>query len=328
MEENMYNLFYVESPLQMLSAISAFNRFNQHKAILIVNVSHGDRINNDTQLLQLIGDEWDEVFIQRQRKGKVRILTGLLRDIIKFSLKYRGEINKFFFGEYRSVDMAILNRFLSPKESILLDDGSFTITAQNYYIKNKILPYSEAKKYKVFKPFLKNLKIPNLYSFFKLDSTLLKGQVNYYEFSIKKKIDIKEGHIYFFGTKFSESKNMLLTDEINVLSKVLKKYAGYKVFYIPHRDESLNKLDDISKLGYQVKNLGKPAETYFDETDAMPELVLSYYSTVLYTCYLRFDNVQLHSIDITNFLLQESAKINAKEIYDYYKTVGIPLIVI
>ena len=324
----MYNLFYVESPQQMLSAISAFNKFTKQKSILIVNISHGDRENNDTQILQLIGDEWDEVFIQRTGKGKIRTCIRLLKNIINFRLKYRGKINKYFIGEYRSIDMAILHHVILPKESILLDDGSFTITAQNYYIKNNISPYPEGKKYKLFKPLLTNLNVPNLYSFFKFESTLLKGQVNYFEFPVRKKININNGYIYFFGSKLSECKNVLLTDEINVLSKVINIYADYKVFYIPHRDESLTKLDTISQLGYKIKKLGKPAEVYFDETDTMPELVLSYYSTVLYTCNLKFDNVQLYSIDIEGLLLQESAKINAKEIYEYYKTIGIESIVV
>ncbi|PKI02289.1 polysialyltransferase family glycosyltransferase [Glaciecola sp. 33A] len=324
----MYNVFYVESPLQMLSANSAYKKFNEHKAILIVNISHGDRVNNDKQLLQLIGNEWDEVYIQKQRKGKITDIAETVKRTIYFFLKYRGYINKYFFGEYRNVDMALLRSALYPNESILLDDGSFTITAQNYYIKNRTSPYPHSVKYIIFKTFIKKLSPPNLYSFFKFESTLLKEQVNYFDLPSRKNINITKGTIYFFGSKFYESKSMHLADELKVLSGVIELYTDYTIFYVPHRDESQSKLDRISTLGYQIKDLGKPAEIYFDETNVMPEIVLSYYSTVLYSCHLRFSNVNLKSICVEKLLLQENAKINAAEIYEYYRQLGIQLLII
>ena len=293
----MYNLFYVESPLQMLSAISAVNKFDQYKAILIVDVSHDDRVNNNEQLLKCIGNEWHQVYIKKPRKGWAKTLKGmgLIKDIINlcyFSLKYRREIDRYFIGEYRSIDMAILNCFIMPKETILLDDGTFTITAQNHHITNKIPPYINGTKYKLFKPLLKNLATPNLYSFFDLESSLQKGQINYFELPRQKKMMINKGEIFFFGAKFSESKFMSMSDEIGVLSKIVKLFTGYEIFYVPHRDEKKSKINKISDLGFRIKSLGKPAEIYFDETAEMPEIVLSYYSTVLYTCYIRFNNVK------------------------------------
>jgi hypothetical protein len=324
----MYNIFYVESPLQMLSALAAYKKFSKDKAILVVKISLGGRVDNDKQILQLIGDEWEQVYIQKERKNNARSLISLLVDVVRLTLKYRGKINRYFYGEYRSVEMAVLRSRLSPKESILLDDGSFTVTAQNYYIRNQVAPYPNSKMYRIFKSFIRNLNTPNLFSFYNLESTLLKDQVNYFDFPVKKEVCIDKSTVYFFGSKLSESGNMHLIDEMELLTKVFKLYEGYNIFYIQHRDESKSKLNEISHLGYQVKNLGKPAEVYFDETNVMPELVVSYYSTVLYTCYFRFKNVKLNSIGIEHILLQEDAKINAKEIYAYYKTLGIHIIAV
>jgi len=310
----------------MLSAISALNKFNQHNSILIVNISDGDREQNDKQILNLVGPEWHEVYIQKVVRGKVNVLLKLLKNMLYFGFKYRGNIDKYFFGEYRNVEMAIMNKVLSPEESILLDDGAFTIIAQSYYIKNNISPYPKTNTYKMFKFFINNINVPNLYSFFELDQFLLHGQVNYFGFQNKKKAKIIIGDVFFFGTKFSESNLMHLVDEMNVLSNIFDMYGNYKVFYIPHRDESIAKLDKISQLGFTIKNLEKPAEIYFDETDTMPEIVAAYYSTVLCTCLLRYDNVKLHSIDITNFLLKESTKFHVEETYKYYKTLGIQLV--
>lgn len=324
----MYNLFYIESPLQMLSAISACNKFNKYKSILIINLSCGDRVNNDTQILELIGDEWSEVYIQRSTVSTVVNLLGLMKFLIVFGFRFKGKIDRYFIGEFRSLDMAILKSVILPKETILLDDGAFTITAQNYYIKNGISPYEKSKKYKVLKCFLKRKFIPNLYTFFKFDVSLLPGQINYFEFPVRKEINTNKKHVFFFGSKLSESQNMILADEIEVLSKVIKIFSDYIVFYIPHRDESQDKLNLISKLGFHLKILGKPAEIYFEEVDVMPEIVVSCYSTVLYTCYLKFLNVQLYSIDIESLLLKDSTRVNAKEIYKYYEGLGIRKILI
>jgi hypothetical protein len=93
----MYNLFYVESPLQLLSAISALNKFNSNKAILIVNLSSGDRLAHDTQIRALIGPEWAKVYIRRQSKYKPLSLLWQLQLFFYFRVKYNEKINLFFF---------------------------------------------------------------------------------------------------------------------------------------------------------------------------------------------------------------------------------------
>lgn len=222
--------------------------------------------------------------------------------------------------------MALANRLLSPGESILLDDGSFTITAQNHYIKNAILPYPNSNIYKVFGFLVQELATPNLYSFYDFDSSLIDGQVNYYIHPVRKCIEFNKKELFFFGSKLSEARNIHLKDELYILSKVPELYLNYKLIYIPHRDENNDKLNSISKLGFEIKSLNKPAEVYFDEITTMPETVLSYYSTVLYSCYIRFNNIEIKSINIESYLLQDSSKLNAKEIYEYYKTIDIEII--
>lgn len=321
----MYNLYHIESPFQLLSAMSALKVFNQNKSILIIDLSSGKRSGNDEQILSLLDDRWDHVIVNRKKKGLLKIFS-LIRDVIKYKSIYGGRIDKYFIGEYRNFNMALLRSAINPKEEILLDDGAYTIIAQSRYIRNNIFPYSHALKYKLFKSFLKNLKTPNLYSSFDLTLGLIDGQINYFQFPKKKDIKIDVGNVFFFGSKLSETKNILLSDELSILEKVNSHYEGYNVFYIPHRDESPDKLDKISHLGYTIKKLGKPAEVFFDETEIMPELVLSYYSTVIYTCYIRFNNVNLKSINIGKKILKKKTRDGAKEVYKYYEELGIGIL--
>lgn len=317
----MYHFFNIESPLQMMSAISAAKKFDDRKNVLLVNLSKGSRKNNDSQIMDLIDYKfWDQVIIQKKSSGFIKDFLTIYR-MLSLKKKYKGKIDKYFFGEYRNFNMALVSGLIEPKERVLLDDGSFTITAQNYFIKNNHYPYSKKLKNKIFKSLLTKNVRPNLYSFFKLD--LIDGQVNYYDFSVKKDVLVNDNEAYFFGSKFSETKNMLLKDELKVLEDTINNFSNYNVIYIPHRDEKEEKLEKIKKMGYKIKNLGKPAELFFDETDIMPKLVISYYSTTLYTCYIRFNNVEIVSINVEKQLLKKNSKVSAHEIYKYYDELGI-----
>ena len=146
---------------------------------------------------------------------------------------------------------------------------------------------------------------------------------DYYDFPERKDININDQEVFFFGSKFSERKNMTLSDELMILQRAIACFNGKKVFYIPHRDEKEEKLVEIVKLGYEIKKLGKPAEIFFDETNVMPGFVVSYFSTTLYTCSLRYANVHVFFVNVVDFLLKDNSKISAKEIYSYYKRIGI-----
>ncbi|MEP3351531.1 MAG: hypothetical protein ABJN96_16465 [Marinomonas sp.] len=325
----MYNFFNVQSPLQMLSAISAAEAFNTRKKVLLINLSKGNRKENDTQIVNLIDyNFWDEVIIHRKGFGPTRKILRNIRLVI-LKLKYQRKIDTYFFGEFRDFNMAVLGETLKPLRKVLLDDGAFTITAQNKYIRNNIFPFShilENKKSRKYKSIFINYSFPNLYSFFKLK--MVSDQVNYFNHSdlSRKSVELLAGEIYFFGSKFYERNNMDLDDELSVISRALEKYKGYKVFYIPHRDESDLKLKRISELVFQVKNLGKPAEIFFEETKFMPEIIISYFSTVLYTCYIKFSNVSIVSLDVENDLKNEYWRDSAKSIYEYYRELGIPIL--
>lgn len=323
----MYNVFFIDSPLQLLSATSARRKFGG-RSILIVYLGGREKKNNNNQILDSLDEGWDLVFYLKKENNYLLLANTFFLKVLPLAFKYRGEVNKYFFGEYRNVDMVIFGEILKPKDKVLLDDGSFTITAQKKYIKNKTYPYKNSKKSKIFFLGCRKYHAPNLYSFFDLEQYLVAGQVNYFEPRVKKNISIDNGVVYFFGSKFTENNSIKSIDEIKILSKVIEVYENFEAFYIPHRDESEEKINKIKVLGYKVKYLGGAAETYFDKTEVMPEIVVSYYSTVLYSCFIRFKNVCVKTINVERYLLKEHDKINAKEIYEYYDELGLDKIVV
>lgn len=319
----MYNFFNIESPLQLLSAISAARKFDDKKTILLVNLSNRRKSNNE-QIMSLVDyDFWDKVIFHKKERGFLKDLKTA-KKMLSLKKEFKGKVDKYFFGEYRNFNMALLGGFIEANERVLLDDGSFTITAQNSFIKKNLSPYSRNLRNIIFRNVLKKNSMPNLYSFYKLD--LVKGQSNYFDSVDPVDVSIKDKEIYFFGSKFYETKNMSLADELGVIEKVINYYAGYSVFYVPHRDEKNEKLDKISQLNCQIKKLGRPAELYFDEAIEMPEIVVSYFSTTLYTCHMRFSNVRIVSVDVEKNLLKKNSIMSAKYIYQYYKDLGFEIL--
>jgi hypothetical protein len=322
----MFDLYFVESPLQLLSAIEA-KRIFAHKSILIVNISN--ITISDNQIMALLkDDEWFKIHIlKRSKNRRWNTLLTISRTILLY-FKYQSKIRNYCYGEFRNIDMTALGVALKPEKLILLDDGTFTITAQNHYIKNNktafnvntITPFIYSNFFKID---LKVALVPDLFSFFDFKDSLLDGQTNYFQKQQKKKIKLDLNKVYYFGSKSSEAGHLALDTELMILRFVIKRYNQYKIQYIPHRGESSSKLELIKQLGYTVEPLGCPAELFFDETEVMPHTIISCYSTTLYSCFSRFSNVNIISIDILTHIIDSDARINAECIYSYYKDIGM-----
>lgn len=327
----MFDLFYVESPLQLLTAIKARRELAKNP-VLIIKLGAEARKSNNQQIMALIDkNDWHQVhFIYESNQGGPTGELKYLLTTLKLHFRYKSKVRRYFFGELRNIYMAILGKSIRPQELILLDDGAFTITAQLHFITNNILPYQHKHRAKITKLYdfllrinLADFAVPNLYSFFNFDGLMLDGQVNYHKDKPKRHVQIKTNDVYFFGSKFSEAGILNEEAELKVFEETLTFYANKKVHYIPHRDEQPQKLERVVQLGGHILNLGGPAERFFDETDIMPEVVVACYSTVLYSCFSRFSNVHTVAVDIRPFLLLDSIKLNVENVYRYYEKTGI-----
>jgi len=330
----MSYVYFVESPLQLLSAISAKEHFSNKTNYLIINDSSSSRINHNKQMSDLLKEnEWNRVFRVKYCDSSLIRNMRLIKIIFSLNISTFFSVRRFFIGEYRNINMRFVGAFLNSKEYILLDDGAFTITAQCGYICNDKDLYSLASTMESIKlSFLdlffqsasRSFSMPNYYSFFDLDSVLLPHQQNYYTtFERKKEVVIEKGSVYFFGSKFSEAGFLNLEDELYLLNELKNKFLHKSIYYIAHRDETVIKLKKIKNIGFIIKDLGGPAENYFDGTLIMPEIVAAFYSTTLYTCLMRFSNVCVEAFDIRPYLIPVDVKYNAECIYEYYSALGI-----
>lgn len=320
------NLFFVESPLQLISATKARDYFKILNAVVYININKkGDQ--NHQQIINELDDKWGRVHLLH-KKGRFQQYFQFFLMLFKLSLKYKNNVERFFYGEYRSTDFAIYESVLSPSESILLDDGAVTIAVQKNYIqKRQHIILIKGLKNTLFKRILtRERTVPNLFSFFDLNQYLLPRQVNYYPVKSENRIVSLSNDLYFIGGKLSEAGYINEYDELKILEIIIKEYSSSDIYYIPHRGESTEKISKVEHLGYTIKRLNKPLENFYETTGVMPKKVISYYSTALYTCYLTFGTqVKLTAVDIRKYLTAKIVTQNVDAVYDYYSDIGIEI---
>jgi hypothetical protein len=319
------NLFFVETPLQLISATQARDSLNIYNASVFINVKDKSS-NNHMQIIDELDNKWDEIhFICKRQRYLKHVLYVMM--LFKLFIKYKNNVERFFYGEYRSLDYAIYESIISPNESILLDDGSITIAIQKNYIqKRKNIFEVKGLKANIFKKILSKCRTPNLFSFFDLRNNMLPEQINY----CCQDINVRSVSIidcfYFVGSKLSEAGYMSRNDELSILSVIFKQFKCSDFYYIPHRGESNEKLTEIEAIGYKLKILNQPLETFYKATAVMPKYIISYYSTALYTCYLTFGaQVNIVAVDVRKYLTSRVSLHNVDTVYDYYLDIGITI---
>src|SRR5690606_6060660 len=97
-----------------------------------------------------------------------------------------------------------------------------------------------------------------------------------------KKID---DNIYWIGSPIVE--DGIVSDEYYFSSlKCYCKTIGLncKIIYIPHRRESVDKINRIkNEIGITINYIDCPIELFFLNEDSYPKIVISFFSTALFT---------------------------------------------
>lgn len=334
------NVFFVDSPLQLSSA----NSVAIDNKILICCTGSRERKKNNTQIFQLIDEgNWEKTYLIRRDKfllDKIYQIYLILK-IISLVFRFKGKVDGFYFGEFRSIWSHIFRFSLKAKQDILLDDGAVTLDIQMKMLESGVgyqHPNSFLEKIrviifeKVFSSKLDNLTPPHLYTFFELTSYLLPGQRNFYSKVSKFSLTNQEEAIYFFGSKYSESGLLDLSDELNYLANVKEYFFAnldtceYKLYYIPHRDDSAKKLGSLTDIGFAVLDLKMPAEEYFKKSRKGPKIISGFWTTVLYSAHRNINNVSVIAFDNSGEIAVINEKERAMKIYEYYKSVGIKVV--
>ncbi|WP_392344244.1 polysialyltransferase family glycosyltransferase [Pseudoalteromonas prydzensis] len=331
------NVYIVESPTQLLSAIEA-KAVNVGNHMLIVNYGPEDRLENKNQIKELASaTSWQYVYRIRNLNNKYLNLLAMFYYLFKFQLKFNRNNTQVYIGEYRNLLFCLIAKVVSKSKIILLDDGAVTILLQKRYFGKGVglrTYYQGTNSYKVLSLFSRLFSFdfddnpPNLFSVFNLDKWLFSDQVNTRVKCESTEIETLDD-FYFFGAKYSEAGLLSLEVEIKLLKSAFdysyKKYKR-KIIYIAHRDDSNEKLKIIKTLGVEVKYLGKPCEDYFKKLQSVPKYIGGFYTTSLISLPTLFKIDNVLSFDLSTHLTTEKAKGNVEYIYDYLKSIGINVV--
>ncbi|WP_026803575.1 hypothetical protein [Aliarcobacter lanthieri] len=290
------NLFIVESPFQLLSAIEASKYFSNKENLFVIK--YNKKESNIRQLKKI-----KDLF----RLGNVIEIKPLLSNfdsniqlfiLLKKFAKENIVFNKIFIGEYRSFHMRKFFDYFSKIESFCLDDGNITYQIfqlikdkkDEYYFNNGRKGLIKKIVYKTQSILfgLNNLEIKRDIKLFTCFDISKENKHIVHNFSnIKKeyKVSNSENIVYFYGA-YLEIVGISKEKQIIFLEEVIEffKKMNLDMVYLPHRLESEEKLNLIkNKLNLEIIKNEFPAEIQLLVNGFIPMYIASFGSSILVT---------------------------------------------
>ena len=261
----MANLYLIESPLQLLSAFEAIGEFGSEENEVWIRYSNKSKSDQQLKFTS------EKLLANEDCRIKEISISGANRNIIDYFkiLFYKLYVaaklfkyQKIFVGNF---DSKFINAIIPfNRKMVLLDDGAKTINIQHLFTNDE--------NYNWFTMFdLKPFKNQTLYQnrFPKIRGLL-------------SDFKTRSNSVLFIGSKLSECNIITESYNVELISKISKRYCDYEIEYVPHRGDSsekLSKLNDIPNL--EILNIDYPVELLGLYNTALPVLVVSFYSTAL-----------------------------------------------
>jgi hypothetical protein len=290
------NLFIVESPFQLLSAIEANNHFKGNNLFII---KYNGEAKNKIQLNKIIKFfNIDNILYIHPKISNFDSNIQLLM-LLKKNYFSKKKFKRIFIGEYRSFHMRIFFDYFKDSESFCLDDGNISIEINNY-IKNKQDQYYFSGFKGILKRIIYNLQLfmlslnklkvkrnINMFTSFNVDLSYNNRNIKHNFDYIKSfnKTDKELDLVYFYGSNL-KILGVTVEEEIIYLSKIKEFYNSQNldIVYLPHRRESSDKINLIkNKLDFKIKNNNLPAEIQMIIDLSKPKHIASIFSSVLMT---------------------------------------------
>jgi len=255
------NLYYIESPFQLLSAFENIVYYKKKYKIIIrlnENEINNYQLKHIAKYLALKNIYYIEIKEKKSLSDYINIIKVMKNILLS-------ECSDIYFGNYNSIVFKLLFKYL--KNNIyLMDDGIGTLTVYEK-LKKKLVKIKLYTMFNLNKTSLLDIethKFENLRSYFKKNTK-----------SVQKDI--------FIGTQFV---NYGFVDEIDYMNsiKLSISLSNSKILYFPHRNESRNLIDKIRALeGIEVVDIKLPLEYYLLECDFIPKNIFTLLSTAVFS---------------------------------------------
>ena len=290
------NLFIVESPFQLISAIEASKYFNNEKSLFVIK--YNKKQSNIIQLKKIKKlFNLDNVIEINPLLSNFDSNIQLFLLLKKFA-KEKKVFNKIFIGEYRSFHMRKFFDYFSKAESYCLDDGNITYQIfqlikekkDEYYFSNGFKGLIKKIVYKIQLILfgLNNLEIKRDIKLFTCFDIPKEDKHIIHNFSnIKKEYEVTESKniVYFYGA-YLEIVEISKEKQVEFLKQVIDffKKLDLEIVYLPHRLESEDKLNLIkNKLNLKIIKNEFPAEIQLLVDGFIPKYIASLGSSILVT---------------------------------------------
>ncbi|WP_445772539.1 hypothetical protein [Shewanella sp.] len=301
------NVFYVESPGQLINAMEAIYKFKSKWKLLIRY--NGDSINDKQieKVLNFYMCKSEPVFTSGE-VVKVYSFTHFFTIFLSVLL-FNGKAKKYI-GCHKS-------KFLKPFHilripMVLMDDGIATLAYLNRL---------ENEKRSFIQRFFSTLNPMDLFTALDLSSfDVGKANVEKHNFSFLKSLitdSDDSSKVYFFGAKYIEASILSEKSYENLLTQVIKVYEGQDVYYLPHRGEDRSRLNRYKSIGFKIYEPSFPSELELVLSERKPTVVAGFFTASLFTTSVISPNTKVTSFKIPNELIN-TASLNY--IYDYFST--------
>ena len=301
------NVFYVESPGQLINAMEAIYKF-QRKWKLLIRYN-GDAINDQQieKVLNFYMSKNEPVFTE----GNVVKIYSFIQFITTFLsvLLFNGKTTKYV-GCHKSKFLKPFHLLRTPM--ILMDDGVATLAYLNR-LKNEKRSFIQ----RVFS----TLNPMDLFTALDLSSfDVAAVAVEKHNFSFLKSLitdNDDSSKVYFFGAKYIEASILSEKSYENLLTQVIKAYKGRDVYYLPHRGEDRARLTRYKAIGFKIYEPSFPSELELVLSENKPAVVAGFFTASLFTTSVISPSTEVTSFKIPNELINTPS---LNYIYDYFST--------
>jgi hypothetical protein len=328
------NLFIVESPFQLISAIEASKYFNNEESLFVIK--YNKNYTNIKQL-KMIKDLFDLTNVLEIKSffsnadSNIQLFL-LLRKFAQEKMVF----NKIFIGEYRSFHMRKFFDYFTESEAYCLDDGNITYQIfqlikdkkDEYYFDNGFKGLLKKNLYtlQLILFGLNGLEIKREIKLFTcFDISKENGHIIHNFSNIKKEYKISDSKkiVYFYGA-YLEVVGISKEKQIEFLEQAVNlfKKLDLEIIYLPHRLESEDKLSLIrNKLDLEIRKSEFPAEIQLLVDGFIPQYIASFASSVLVSLPKIFPEIKnVYSFFPNSSLIPSKYSQEWEEMKENYKT--------
>lgn len=323
-------IFAISSPLQVINTVEAIGKFQIDNYLIVVLMSSNHRSNamiqmalNHFQVKHYIIIPW-----------KIHNYVNYIRQLrfLKKSLRVKKHYTYVFIGDYRVYIQLLFPMNFSHEKFYLIDDGTVTLTMQEKYLNQAIIPpYIEGGLKNRITRFIaekifrlkttQNIK-PNLFTMFDIKPHPKQLIVaNNFEFLNSQLSDFCKYNesVIFLGSNMYANNVISFKHYADALGKINTYFKGKTIDYIPHRGEPEKMLDLIkSEFSFRIMKTESIVELEFLRLKMYPQTIASFFSTGLFTLKKIFQDAEIVSFKIDSEYVLEANRERIDEYYRYY----------